>query len=49
MALSAVGDCVVPPPPEPEPEPTLPRQVYQWTGVVEEFVSVPPIWLARPR
>ncbi|KAE8778749.1 hypothetical protein D1007_48250 [Hordeum vulgare] len=45
MALSAVRDCVVPPPPEPEPEPTLPRQVYQWTGIVQEFVSTPPIWL----
>ncbi|KAE8807101.1 Pre-mRNA-processing factor 39 [Hordeum vulgare] len=45
MALSAAGDCVVPPPPEPEPEPTLSREVYQWTGVVQEFVSVPPIWL----
>ncbi|KAE8790072.1 Cytochrome P450 71C4 [Hordeum vulgare] len=43
MALSAVGDCVVPPPPEPEPEPALPRQVYQWTDVVQEFVSASPI------
>ncbi|KAE8766458.1 hypothetical protein D1007_62322 [Hordeum vulgare] len=45
MALSAAGDCVVPPPSEPEPEPALPREVYQWTGVVQEFVSMPPIWL----
>ncbi|KAE8809160.1 hypothetical protein D1007_14204 [Hordeum vulgare] len=45
MALSAAGDCVVPPPPEPEPEPALPRQVYQWIGVVQEFGSAPPIWL----
>ncbi|KAE8769895.1 hypothetical protein D1007_58443 [Hordeum vulgare] len=47
MALSAAGYCVVPPPPEPEPypEPALPGQVYQWTGVVQEFLSPPPIWL----
>ncbi|KAE8786029.1 hypothetical protein D1007_40211 [Hordeum vulgare] len=43
IALSAAGNCMVPPPPEPEP--ALPREVYQWTDVVQEFVSVPPIWL----
>ncbi|XP_044978574.1 uncharacterized protein LOC123445627 [Hordeum vulgare subsp. vulgare] len=43
MTLSAASDCIVPP--LPEPEPALPRQVYQWTDVVQEFVNAPPIWL----
>ncbi|KAE8786218.1 hypothetical protein D1007_40005 [Hordeum vulgare] len=33
MALSAVGDCIVPPPPEPEPEPALPRQAERVEGL----------------
>ncbi|KAE8820128.1 hypothetical protein D1007_01828 [Hordeum vulgare] len=43
IALSATGNCVVPPPPKPEP--TEPREVYQWNGVVSEFVNASPIWL----
>ncbi|KAE8767930.1 Pre-mRNA-processing factor 39 [Hordeum vulgare] len=43
ITLSPAGDCVVPPPSKLEP--TEPREVYQWTGVVQEFVTAPPIWL----
>ncbi|KAE8791288.1 hypothetical protein D1007_34282 [Hordeum vulgare] len=43
IVLSAVGDCVVPPPSKPKP--TEPWEVYQWTDVVHEFVTAPPIWL----
>ncbi|KAE8782448.1 Pre-mRNA-processing factor 39 [Hordeum vulgare] len=43
MTLSAAGDCAVPPPLEPKP--ALPREVYQWTGVIQEFVSAPSVWL----
>ncbi|KAE8778664.1 Pre-mRNA-processing factor 39 [Hordeum vulgare] len=49
MALSAAGECVLPlvTPPcpvnaEPEPEPI---ERYSWTGVVHEWVSVPPVWV----
>ena len=50
-ALSTAGECVVPPPPPPsaflpesKPIEHLPK-VYQWTGVLREWVSAPPIWL----
>ena len=48
MALSAAGDCVLPPvtPPSPmkaEPEPS-PIERYSWTGEVREWVSAPPVW-----
>ncbi|KAE8805304.1 putative serine/threonine-protein kinase [Hordeum vulgare] len=54
MALSAVGDCVLPlvtpsspvkAEPDPEPEPS-PIERYSWTGVVREWVSTPPVWVA---
>ena len=49
MALSAAGDCVVPPlapssPAKAEPEPT-PIERYSWTGRVREWVSAPPVWM----
>ena len=49
MALSATGDCVVPPvampsPVKAEPEPA-PVERYSWTGVVREWVSAPPVWM----
>ena len=43
IALSVAGNCVVSLPLEPEP--MEPREVYQWTDVVHEFVTTPPIWL----
>ena len=50
MALSAAGDCVVPPvtrssPPKAEPEESAYLERYSWTGVVREWVSAPSIWL----
>ncbi|KAE8792171.1 Pre-mRNA-processing factor 39 [Hordeum vulgare] len=47
MALSVAGDCFLPPvtPPSPvnvEPE-TEPIERYSWTGVVQEWVSAPPV------
>ncbi|KAE8815699.1 putative xyloglucan endotransglucosylase/hydrolase protein 30 [Hordeum vulgare] len=53
MALSAVGDFVLPPvtpsspikaESEPEPEPS-PIEHYSWTRVVHEWVNAPPIWV----
>ena len=51
FALSAAGDSVVPPvappspiKPEPEREPS-PIERYSWTGVVREWVRVPPVWM----
>ncbi|KAE8821620.1 hypothetical protein D1007_00402 [Hordeum vulgare] len=43
IALSAAADCVMPP--QPKPERTEPREVYQWTDVVQELVTALPIWL----
>ena len=55
LALSATGDCIVPPvapssPPrrlvnaDPEPQPEpIPR--FSWTGVVRKWVSAPPVWM----
>ncbi|KAE8799488.1 hypothetical protein D1007_25064 [Hordeum vulgare] len=41
IAMSIVGDCVVPPLSKSEPQP----EVYEWTACLHEWVSVPPIWL----
>ncbi|KAE8817189.1 Pre-mRNA-processing factor 39 [Hordeum vulgare] len=51
MALSAAGDCILPPltpssPVKPETElETSPIERYSWTGVVCEWVSAPPVWV----
>ncbi|KAE8809099.1 Pre-mRNA-processing factor 39 [Hordeum vulgare] len=51
MALSAAGDCVLPPvtlpsPVKAEPEPeSSPIECYSWTGVLREWVSAPPVWV----
>lgn len=55
LALSAAGDCVIPPSapplaffPEPKPEPQSTEhepEVYQWTSQLREWVSAPPVWL----
>ncbi|KAE8779182.1 hypothetical protein D1007_47819 [Hordeum vulgare] len=49
IALSAAGNCVMPPSSKPEPTEPQPREVYQWTGIVSGFVSASPIWLGATR
>ncbi|KAE8819557.1 Pre-mRNA-processing factor 39 [Hordeum vulgare] len=52
MMLSVVSDCVLPlltpsSPTKAHPGPTiLKTKSYAWDGVVREWVSMPPIWLA---
>ncbi|KAE8797362.1 Pre-mRNA-processing factor 39 [Hordeum vulgare] len=51
IALSVVGDCIVPPLAPPSParlEPArnvLKPHEYIWEGVVREWVSAPPVWM----